>query len=360
MLVVPALRVRWRDGLLTLRPRLLVGQTVEDYLQAAERFRQTFGATRVHVISNGECVVTLSFSDTLAHVVPRPRPQLTAEPEIGEITMGIAEDGVQWRLRLAGTHTLVAGCSGSGKASLVWGVSLGLAPAVHSGVVQLWGVDLKGGMELSMGRPLFTCYATEPEEAVALLEEAVQRMRKRAARLAGVTRQHTPSAADPFVVVLIDEVAALTAYLNDRDLKRRANDALALLCSQGRALGVSVVACLQDPRKEVLGMRGLFTQTVGLRLRDREETAMVLGDGAVASGAACHTIPATSPGVAFVVPPEGGTPVRVRAWRVDDETIRYTAALFAAPVQIPVVVKQPATDASAPRRRSRQTQESAA
>ena len=38
-------------------------------------------------------------------------------------------------------------------------------------------------------------------------------------------------------------------------------------------------------------MRHLFTQAIGLRLRDREEVAMVLGDGAVAAGAR-HKIPA--------------------------------------------------------------------
>ena len=40
-------------------------------------------------------------------------------------------------------------------------------------------------------------------------------------------------------------------------------------------------------------MRHLFTQAIGLRLRDREEVAMVLGDGALRHGALCHKIPAS-------------------------------------------------------------------
>ncbi len=36
-------------------------------------------------------------------------------------------------------------------------------------------------------------------------------------------------------MVVVDEMAALTAYCGDRDLKRRAEAALQLLLSQGRA-----------------------------------------------------------------------------------------------------------------------------
>ena len=189
--------------------------------------------------------------------------------------------------------TLTAGCSGAGKASLIWGLVFALGPANKAGLVELHGIDLKGGMELSMGRPLFTRYAQTAETAVILLEDAAAALQARAARLAGVTRQHTPSTAEPLVVVVIDELAALIAYYPDRDLTRRAEAALSVILSQGRAVGYVVFAFLQDPRKETVKMRHLFTQAIGLRLRDREEVAMVLGDGAIAAGALCHKIPTT-------------------------------------------------------------------
>ena len=71
-------------------------------------------------------------------------------------------------------------------------------------------------------------------------------------------------------MVMIDELAAMTAYCPERDLQRRAEMAINLLCSQGRAPGFVVFACLQDPRKEVIPSRGLFTQMVGLRLKDAD------------------------------------------------------------------------------------------
>ena len=99
-----------------------------------------------------------------------------------------------------------------------------------------------------------------------------------------MTRQHEPSTVDPLVVIVIDELAALIAYSPDRELVRRAEAALSVILSQGRAVGFLVFAFLQDPRKETVRMRHLFTQAIGLRLRDREEVAMVLGDGAIAAG----------------------------------------------------------------------------
>jgi S-DNA-T family DNA segregation ATPase FtsK/SpoIIIE len=149
--------------------------------------------------------------------------------------LGRTEDGAAWLLPL-GLSTLTAGSSGSGKASLIWGLVFALGPAVRCGLLQLHGIDLKGGMELSMGRPMFTCYAQTSDQAVALLEDAATQLQARAARLAGQTRQHQPSLDEPLVVVVVDELAALIAYQPDRDLTRRAESAR----PGGRVSGVRV------------------------------------------------------------------------------------------------------------------------
>ena len=252
------------------------------------------------------------------------------------VPLGRTEDGAVWRLKI-GASTLTAGCSDSGKSSLIWGLMFGLAPASHAGLVQLHGIDLKGGMELSMGQPLFTRYAQTADYAVAMLEDDARHLQARAERLAGVTRQHVPSTDEPLVVIVIDELAALIAYSPDRDLVRRAEAALAVILSQGRAVGYRVFAFLQDPRKETVRMRHLFTQAIGLRLRDREEVTMVLGDGALRHGAHCHKIPATTPGVGYVLG-EDNHPVRVRAGYVTDDMIKLAAQRFPAPQQIPITL----------------------
>lgn len=160
----------------------------------------------------------------------------------------------------------------------MWAIVLALGPAVRIGLVELLGIDLKGGVEMKMAPKLFTRLATTAEEAVQLLEETVISMQRRLDEMGGVTRLHEPKVGAPAVVVVIDELAALTSYITDRDLKKRGEAALALILTMGRAPGFHVLAFVQDPRKEVLGMRQHFKQLFGLRLAEKEEVAMVLGE----------------------------------------------------------------------------------
>lgn len=350
-LVSGAGQPQW-DGWTCLLPVAMPpGLAREDLVAATGRIAEAFNAVRVAVEGQqiGALALRIDYVDVLARSFAL---QLGSNWDGRSVLMGVSEGGHDWRLPLC-PHTLVAGSSGSGKASLVWGLLLGLAQPIHSGLIEVWGIDRKGGMELAMGRRLLTRFADDAAHSVALLEDAVAQMQIRARQLAGVTRQHVASVDSPTVIVLIDELAALTSYETDRDMLRRANAAIATLASQGRAVGFIVFACLQDPRKETLPARGLFTQTVGLRLRDRTETAMVLGDGAVAAGAMCHEISPSTPGVAYVLP-ETGPPVRVRAAFAEDAQIREAAETFAAPRPRPVqVVEQVAAPGARRPRASR-------
>ncbi|ORB76794.1 cell division protein FtsK, partial [Mycobacterium timonense] len=85
-------------------------------------------------------------------------------------------------------------------------------------------------------------------------------------------------------------------------------------------------AIMQDPRKEILPMRGLFTQTVALRLRSRDEVAMVLGDG-LADAAPAHRINPSEPGTGYVIAEDGST-MRVRADYWPDSLIRSVAQAY--------------------------------
>lgn len=259
---------------------------VDDVRDAAERLRVAVGARRVQVVPNEAatgCEVVWLFGDPLAEPFDATLPDRDTVPQLESAVLGRTEDGDLWQLDLR-VSTLLAGSAGSGKASVMWGLMLALAPAIRTGLVEVAGIDLKGGMELAMGRPLFTRYATDPTEAVLVLEETAQALQARARRIAGHVRTHQPTITDPLHIVLVDELAALTAYLTDRDLLRRAEAALSVVLSQGRAPGFYVFGFVQDPRKDTVKMRHLFPQSLGLRLRDREEVAMVLGDGATAAG----------------------------------------------------------------------------
>jgi len=319
--------------------RLVSGQSPADFAARAEGIAHGFRAylCRVRSSAPGAVVLELVRRDALADPMPAlPIPDMT---DLRALPVGRREDGTPFAIRLQGTHLLIAGATGAGKGSYLWSLVRAMLPAMAAGLVRIWACDPKL-MELAFGRALFDRYgryAADPADIADLLEAAVGEMQARAQRFAGKQRDHTPTPEHPFVVVLVDEIAFLTAYQADRKLKDRILAALATLTTQGRAVGYCVVAALQDPRKEVLNIRNLFPDKLALRLDEPAQVDMVLGDGARDRGAFCDEIsadPATGAGVAYVRLEAAPDPVRVRAAFVSDDDIRgmttaYTAGLLA-------------------------------
>lgn len=328
--VVPRVRVRCgRDGD-ELTVGMVPGQVPADWEGAAEGLAHAWGARSCRVRVSGPGVVALELLHVDRLAEPVPALPIADEVDLTALPVGQTERGAPWLLRLLGTHVLVAGVTGAGKGSVLWSILRALCPEIRAGRVQVWALDPKGGMELGPGKRLFTRFAPGGyEDMLALLDDAVALMRERAGRLAGTTRQHVPTVAEPLVLVLVDEVANLTAYLPDRKLRERFAAALSLLLSQGRAVGVNVVAALQDPRKEVLGFRNLFPTKVALRLDEPSQVDMVLGEGARRMGAVCDRIPDALPGVGFVRVDGVREPVRVRAGYVSDLDIAAMCRDFA-------------------------------
>lgn len=247
------------------------------------------------------------------------------------------EDGTGWFLRLLGTHVLIAGATGAGKGSVLWSLVRAMLPATRVGYVRILALDPKR-MELSYGRRLFHSYACDPTGMVELLEHAVAVMQDRADAFGGTTRTFTPSRLHPFLVVLVDELAFLTAYQPERELRKRAEAAIATLTSQGRSVGVCVVGALQDPRKDVINLRNLFPTRVALRLDESEQVDMVLGDGARDKGALADLIsplPQVGAGVGYVRLETSPDPVRVRAAYVTDDDIRHMTDLVTTMQPLP-------------------------
>jgi len=308
---------------LTVRARM--GQTVEDLERAVPAIRDAAGAhsARGVVISSGTLRIELVMQEELSTVGHAAPPTAVAT---SRVALGRCENGSAWSLPLSGRHTLTVGCSGAGKGSVFWGIAGNLGPAVADGVVLLVGIDLKYGIELSIGSGLFTKIATTEADAVETLAALEKLMNRRGNAMAGRTREHSPTTASPLLVLLIDELAGVTAYMSDPALRKEAAASLSRILTKGRALGIVVAAFLQDPRKEVLPMRGLFTQTIALRLRSREEVAMVLGDG-MADAAPAHRISPDRPGTGYIIA-ENGQVTKVRADFWSDAQIRTTAKQY--------------------------------
>ena len=310
--------------------RLASGQAPADFAARAENLANGFGAILCRVRSARPGFLILEFvrRDALAAIISALA--VPEHPNLKALAIGRREDGSPWLVRLHGTHLLIAGATGAGKGSVIWSLIRAMLGLLQAGLVKILAADPKV-MELAYGRAIFDRYgkyAADPAAIVAMLERAVTDMQARAAKLAGKQRDHTPTAEFPFVVILVDEVAFLTAYQPERQLRERVKAALATLTTQGRAVGYCVVAALQDPRKDVMSIRNLFPDRIAMRLDEPEQVDMVLGDGARDRGATSDLIstdPATGAGVAFVRLEADPDPVRVRAAWVSDEDIRTMA-----------------------------------
>jgi S-DNA-T family DNA segregation ATPase FtsK/SpoIIIE len=51
-----------------------------------------------------------------------------ARPDLKALPVGRREDGLPWLVRLHGTHLLIAGATGAGKGSLLWGLVRAMLP----------------------------------------------------------------------------------------------------------------------------------------------------------------------------------------------------------------------------------------
>lgn len=349
-----------------LTVQLCPGVTPEHLEAAADALRAEFRALEVRVLPHqrrGWVSLRVICADTLLDTIAPPMGSATEQAPHGvdltALHLGRREDGEPWLLRLLGRHLLVAGATGAGKSSVVASLLVALAPAIRAGTVRLIGIDPKGGMEFGLYRDLFHLLACETEEdMVRALEAAADLVAERARSLAGVVRLHTPTVDAPLIVVLVDEIASLTAYISDKALKERAKQALGRLLTKGRAVGVSVVGCVQDPRKDVLEVRNLFTTRIGFRLAEKTEVPMVLGDGARERGALCDRIPMSTPGVGYLVEDGSTVVTKVRAAYVDDDQLRWLAQTYPSPTRevLPEVADLPDKH-DKPRRRKRATGE---
>ncbi|WP_420221600.1 FtsK/SpoIIIE domain-containing protein [Mycobacterium marinum] len=314
-----------------LEVRILTGQSLTDWQSRGDALAEALSAERVtiHSIRPGWISITTHHGDPLTTPIRLPHLAADAATDLSRLCVGVTEAGERWRLPILGQHVLVAGATGSGKGSVLWSIIAAVAPAMRTGSVRVAVVDPKGGMEFGRGQALFAALAHDNGvQTLSLLRAVVAVMQKRAQRLRGKTRLHTPTAAAPLIILVVDEIASLTAYVGDRKMRVEAEQLLGLLLSQGRAVGISVIAAVQDPSKDVLPLRQLFSIRVGLRMSEATQTTMVLGTAARDAGALCDRISTSTPGVGYVCKDGNAEPLRVRAFYVTDPDIDDLASRF--------------------------------
>jgi S-DNA-T family DNA segregation ATPase FtsK/SpoIIIE len=326
-----------------VRVRLVPGQKPEDLDEAARALVSARGVARCQVRELSPNVVSIDFQrrNLLADSVSRPELSTLAGTWGGAVDLrrvwaGRTEYGRDWHIPLAGGHTLTAGATGAGKGSVMWCPLVSIAPAIRDGWVRVSGIDPKG-MELAYGRGIFHHYAVTGTDALTVLDELIAEMDARKATFAGRVRSVPISPEHPLELLEFDEIGALTKY-TDRKTREAITERVALLTTQGRALGVTVRGYVQEPTKDTVPVRELFPRRICLRVSAKSHVGMVLGDHAYERGAWANRITEAEPGVGYVFGEGIREPLRVRAGWVPDNTIKQLETFVTGPAEYDTAV----------------------
>jgi S-DNA-T family DNA segregation ATPase FtsK/SpoIIIE len=281
---------------------------------------------------------TLRVIETDPHAEPIPWPGQWVTSITKRMDIGVSEDGRPVRITLLRRNVLIGGIMGSGKSGIL---NLIIANLAGCRDVVLWGVDMKGGMELQPWAACFDRLAFTPQQATQLFHDAVAKLNERAARMAAEgKRVWEPTPEDPALIIIVDEYAELP------DDAHPDADSLARL---GRAVAVNLIAATQRPTQAAMGkntaVRSQMDIRICLRVREPRDADLILGQGMVNSGWHAHRL--TQPGEFLISAPEYTMPERNRAYLLTDARRDYHVSRC-APLRPRLAASHPDTLPTAP------------
>jgi S-DNA-T family DNA segregation ATPase FtsK/SpoIIIE len=312
------------------RFRLARGQTITDVIArvpAIESGLGTFrGAVRVYPTPDDRAnrfELRVLDSDPHADAIPWPGPSIDTVTEPAEL--GPFEDAMPCRVLFLRRHALFGGSTGSGKSG---GLNVLMGNLTACADVVIWAIDLKRGMELGPWADCIDRLATTPEQAIALLRDAVAILQGRAEYLASAGRRTwEPTQEMPALVIVIDEFAELA------EEARYAMGDADTIARLGRALAVTLIAATQRLTQKVMGQGAVRSQMdlrICFRVREQRDVELILGQGMLKAGWNAHKL--NAPGKFLISAPEHDVPRRARAYLMTDQMVAETSALHS---QIP-------------------------
>ena len=137
-------------------------------------------------------------------------------------------------------HTWIAGMTGSGKSEMLRTVVTDLFDNNPPAQLHALMIDLKNrGLRPFANDPHVMAYASEPEQATAILKWLHAEMKRRKA----------DGTCEPRIVLFIDELAELASECGDNVV----DGELPSLARMGRELGINIIATAQKPDSALIG-----------------------------------------------------------------------------------------------------------
>ncbi|WP_344431925.1 FtsK/SpoIIIE domain-containing protein [Amycolatopsis minnesotensis] len=314
----------------TLHVRIVAGQHARQFETKLLELAEALRVERIAVerIKPGVIGLVLERREPFTEVIPAPDlPYESGSVDVNDLYIGETEYGEEWRIPIKGKHIFIAGATGAGKNSVPMSLLRGLAPLIRDGLVRLWVCDPKQ-FEFSLLRDICHRYADTESSCAELITDYVADMQAtQRAFASGQHRRLTVSRETPLNLLILDELGALLAY-GDPMVARELRRQLALVGSQGRATGHSMIGLVQEPTKDTVAIRDLFTLRICLRLTAAAHVDGVLGENARLRGALADEIPdiPETAGIGYVVRQRSRVPLRVRAAYVDDSEVAELVA----------------------------------
>lgn len=325
--------------------QIAAGQSLRTWVERSDELAAMLNADSLGIehIKPRVLRLTVVHGNPFDHTVAAPPiPDEVSDVDLKAIPLGETEYGDVWTEPVIGHNWLWHGAIGSGKSSGIWSPLRAMGAMIREGLVRVWMCDLKGGMETSRARRLFYRWADHVEDpdpddyptpedmphyqgesALAVVRDFRDAMRSTQVTLSrrGL-RKFTVSADTPLNILIVDELAMATA-LAGRSATNQLNKMLAEIMTQNRSTGFPVWAYVQEPTKDIVPIRGLFTRWVCLATTQASYVDMTLGDGMRDKGARADEIPLDEAhaGIGFRVAQRSRTPVRIRAGHTTDADI---------------------------------------
>ncbi len=280
---------------------------------------------RVRVSPNNARYVELVVVTRAAFTGAPPSPLLraTANNLWEPLPIGVGEDGLAVRIRLAEHNLLIGGEPGSGKSVALSSI---IAGAALDPTVDLTLLDGKQ-VELAAWRRVANAFVgPDQDEALAVLDN-LRVIMDVAYQHLGDTRRRKISRDEGgrLHVLVIDELAF---YLRGgkKETRDRFAEALRDLVSRGRAAGIIVVAATQKPSHEVVPtwIRDLFSYRLAMRCTSPDASDTILGQGWAQRGFSASSIDPSLRGVGYLLA-EGEVPALFRGSNLGDDEISELA-----------------------------------